>query len=88
LAWYYQRLDRLKQIIAYAVKNNIKGTDTKFASCVIQVCASFGIHKKTGREYLETLITAYKFNKWKSYLIHNKYIEKEDVENWINANIT
>lgn len=85
MAWYYQRLDRLKQIVAVLVKNDICGTETRFCDSVLNIAATQGVRTATARDYVAVLLRAYRHDRWKSYLLHNPYIEKEEAEKWISA---
>lgn len=87
MAWYYQRLERLRYIIAYLVLRKITPRNNNFADVVQQAAAAQGLRPATAKEYTETLIKAFNHDRWKAYLNNNKYIEKEEAQAWINANI-
>jgi len=86
MAWYYQRLDRLRQIVSQAVKLDKKPTDTGFADFVLGSIACFGLSPACARGYIETLLQAYRHDKWKSYLQNNTYLTEEEKQKWLDVN--
>lgn len=85
MAWYYQRLDRLKQIVAIMVKHNMDITQVGFADAVLKAAAAQGLAPKTARDYVTTLLDAYRHDRWKAFLVYNPYLEKEEKEQWLSA---
>jgi len=85
VAWYYQRVDRLKQIVALAVKQGIDSTHAGFADFILKAAAAQGLTPKTARGYVTTLLDAYRHDRWKAFLVYNPYVEKEEAEKWLSA---
>lgn len=84
MAWISARLERLREVVANCVKKGLDPTKTGFSDFVINyISANYGLRPKTAREHVRTLIDAYNFNRWASYLKHNDYISKEEAEEWI-----
>jgi len=84
LSWVYGRLDRLRKIVAFLVKKNITPQKVGFADHVTNFIASnFGLRPTTAKEYIKTLIHAWNYNKWLSYVKHNDYLTEGEIEDWI-----
>jgi len=84
MSWIQARLDRLRQIVAVCLKNNLNPNVTGFSDYVINYIASnYGLRPQTAREHVKTLIDAWHHNAWNSYIKHNPYLTEEEKQKWI-----
>jgi len=84
MAWHQSRLDRLRQIVAILIKRNMTPRHNLYGT-VVQgiVCGEFGMTETVAREYTRTLGMAWKHNRWISYVRHNPYLDKKEIDGWI-----
>jgi hypothetical protein len=74
---------RLSQLVAVCVKKQKTPSKVGFADFIHQLCASYyGVDKRTRREYLDTLIQSWNFEKWRTLVQSNGYLSKEEKEAW------
>lgn len=83
MAWISARLDRLRRIVAECIQRGVTPQTTGFADHVLRISASQAISPKTARTYVRTLIDAWGYNRWRSYIKYNDYIPKEEQDQWI-----
>jgi len=83
MSWHRERIERLRQIVAELVKRNITPNHNNFASVVISLAAGFGLSQKTANDYIATLISSWKYLKWKPWLQHNDYLTEEEIKVWM-----
>lgn len=83
MSWISERLDRLRQIVAEAVMNGIDGESVKFADFVLMKASCWGLAPNTSRTYIDTLMKAWNYNHWITYVQGNNYILEEKKEKWI-----
>jgi len=80
---FYERLDRIEQLLAIMVKNNITPLKNTFTDIIIRVSASrFGASRKTAKGYSQVLIDSWRMDKWKRMVKENGYLKREEKENW------
>lgn len=78
------KLDRIDQVIALCVKNNMTPDKNPFAGFVIKICSiRFGLDESTARSYIRTIISAWRGDRWKYNIKQNAYLTKEETEKWI-----
>jgi hypothetical protein len=78
------RADIINYLIAICVKNNITPKDVRFAGLIRKVCASkFGYDKYKAKSFMEVLISAWRFNKWKNYVENSHYLTEEEKRKWV-----
>ena len=83
MSWVQERLDRLRQIVASCVKNGMYPDKAGFHFFVSGlISSSYGLTPRTVKNYIKTLIDAWKFNRWDSYLSNNGYVSHDEVEAW------
>ena len=79
----YERLDRIEQLLAIMVKNNITPLKNTFTDIIIRVSASrFGVSRKTAKGYSQVLIDSWRMDKWERMVKENGYLRREEKENW------
>lgn len=78
---------RVAQLIAVCVKRNITPKNNNgFCDYILRVAATYyACEKRVGRNYVNVLIQAFKFDKWKSLVIHNEFLNEEEKKQWINT---
>jgi len=78
------REERIHQLIALCVKNNLTPLKNAFAGFLQNVCISrFGIEKRTARNYIDSLIAGWRLDRWKQMLQENPYLTMEEKTTWI-----
>jgi len=78
------RADIVSYLVAICVKNNINPNNSKFAGLIIKVCADkFGYDKYKSRSYIDTMISAWRLNHWKSYIKESPYLTPKEKERWL-----
>jgi hypothetical protein len=78
------RLDVISYAVAICIKNNVTPNNVKFAGLIRKVCASkFGMDKYKAKSYVDTLISSWSFNKWKTYVKDSPYLTTEEKERWL-----
>ena len=78
-----RRGDVIDYLIAVCVKNNITPTRTGFADFILRACAGkFGMDKAKGKSFIDALISAWKFDRWKNHIKDNPYLTPEEKEGW------
>jgi len=76
--------NRIDQIVALCIKNNIPPSKNTFPGFVEKICASrFGLDKRTARSYSNTLHSAWQGDRWKFLVKENPYLTYEEIEKWI-----
>lgn len=84
MAWFQARLDRLRQIVASLAKRGITPQNVGFADYVTGYIASnFGLRPETVKAYIKTLVHAWNYNHWLSYIKYNKYLTEGEKEKWM-----
>lgn len=59
--------------------NNITPSDTNFMALVVKVCCTkFGISPRASKEYAQTLVVAYRTDKWKTYLDEEEAVKEPE----------
>lgn len=82
-----RRADVVNYLIAVCVKNNVTPNNVKFAGLIIKACASkFGYDKYKAKSFIDTLISAWRSDKWKNYIKESPYLTKEEKERWLKEN--
>jgi len=85
MAWIQARLNRLRQLVAICIKKGLTPSSVGFADLVLNYsCSEFGVSMSTAKDYLKTLVGAWRYNKWKSYVKHNHYLTKEEQKRWLS----
>ena len=80
---YYERQDRIEQLLAIMVKNEITPRRIAFTDIVIRVSAmKFAVFLETAKEYAQVLIDAWRADKWESMVKENGYLTSEEKEKW------
>jgi len=75
---------RLRQLVAVCVKKGLNPKKTMFCNYILQVTAVYyQFSKRTAKQYVDILIRAWHFDKWKSMVENNEYLEKEEQNEWI-----
>jgi hypothetical protein len=79
---------RLNQLIALCVRNNLTPNKTPFCDFIIRACASiYGYEKRTAKSYVDILISAYRFNRWQNYVQFNPHLTDGEKQAWINLHL-
>lgn len=77
------RKDRIQQIIALCIKNDITPSQSTCSGFVRKICsARFALGKDTARSYTETVFSAWKADHWKFLVTGNPYLTEEEIEKW------
>ena len=76
--------ERLTQLVALCIKNHKTPASNAFADFVIMVCAGFGVNRRTARSYIDSLISVWRLDKWKSRVKENPYMTEEAISEWIS----
>lgn len=83
MAWFQGRIERLRAIVAELVRRNVTPDKTGFADLVYMLVASYGLRTETAKDYVDTLIKAYKLNKWLSFIKYNDYLTEDEKQRWM-----
>jgi len=82
MAWIQGRIDRLRQIVAELVRRNATPDKVGFADLVQTLVASFGLSTSVATDYIETLVRAWRYLKWKPFIQYNDYLTEEEKKVW------
>jgi hypothetical protein len=82
MAWFQGRVDRLRQIVAELVRRNVTPDSNNFADWVQTLVASFGLSTSVAKDYIATLIRAWRYLKWKPFIEYNDYLTDEEKKAW------
>lgn len=75
---------RIRQLVAVCVKKSLTPKKTAFCNFILQVTASYyGFSKRTAKQYVDILIRAFRFDRWKSLVENNVHLEKEEKKQWM-----
>lgn len=68
----------LETLATVCKANNITPSDTNFMALVVKVCCTkFGISPRASKEYAQTLVVAYRTDKWKTYLDEEEAVKRK-----------
>jgi len=87
MSWYYDRLDRLRRMVAECITKDLNPSKVGFADYITHLGASFGLRPSTVKEHIISLVEAYHYDAWVSYVRENAYIPKEKQEDWFLKHI-
>jgi len=74
----------LSVLVALCVKNNKTPDKVGFADFVVKACASmYGMDRKATKHPISVLISAWYFDRWKSWIKQNPSLKKEEIGQWI-----
>lgn len=77
------RMDVIDYLIAVCVKTDRTPIKTAFADFIIKKCSGkFGYDKYRAKSFIDTLINAWKDDKWKNYIKNNPYLTEEEKMEW------
>jgi len=77
--------ERIRQLVAVCVKKSLTPKKTAFCDFILQVTAAYyGFSKRTAKQYVDILIRAYRFDRWKSLVDNNILLKEEEKNRWIN----
>lgn len=77
------RQDYISYLVAISVKNNITPAKVGFADYIIKACAAkFSMDKYKAKSYINTLISTWRFNKWKRHVEESPYLTEAEKERW------
>ena len=82
-SWYFQRIDRLRQIIAECVKRKLTPKKIGFANHIQSIVADFGLTPETVKGYIWNIMQSWNRNYWASYIKNNDYLTEEEIKEWI-----
>jgi hypothetical protein len=83
------RADIITYLVAICIKNNVTPNDSRFAGLIRKACAAkFGYDKYKATSFIDALISAWRFNKWKDYVEDSPYLTKEEKERWLKQHGT
>lgn len=82
MSWISQRLDRLRSLVAECIQKGFTPSKVGFADFIIHKCASLGLSPLTTKGYITTLVEAYHYDGWVSYVKNNDYLTAEEKERW------
>ncbi|MEM1564284.1 MAG: hypothetical protein QW161_06415 [Candidatus Bathyarchaeia archaeon] len=78
------RGDVIDYLVGVCVKNNVTPLKTAFADFVIQACAAkFGYDKSRSKSFIDTLLSAWKHDRWTGFVRDNPYLTPQEKERWI-----
>jgi len=79
-----EKSNRVNQLVAVCVKKDLTPSKTGFADFLIKLCATyFSCDKRTSRAYIDTLIQAFRFDKWKTLVSSNLFLSEEERKEWM-----
>lgn len=71
--------ENLLKLVALCVKNHKTPAGNAFADVIINICTGkFGYNKRTARTYVESLLSSWRLDKWRSRIQNNPYLTEED----------
>lgn len=80
------RGDVIDYLVGVCVKNNVTPLKTAFADFIMRACAAkFGYDRSRAKSFIDTLISAWKHDKWISFVKDNPYLQPHEKEAWIKA---
>jgi hypothetical protein len=84
MGWQAERMNRIDYLIAVCVKNNITPNHNAFADLIIRTSESrFGVRRDTSKSYVDTLINAWRDDKWKYRVQNNPYLTEQEKKEWM-----
>jgi hypothetical protein len=77
-------MDVVDYLIAICVKADKTPQKVGFADFVINRCsAKFSYDKYRAKSFIDTLINAWRDDKWRNYVKNNPYLTEEEKTEWI-----
>ncbi len=78
------RADVIDYLIAISVKANKNPDKAGFADFIIRKCQNkFGYDKYRAKSFIDTLVGAWRDDKWNYHVKNNPYLTAEEKENWV-----
>jgi hypothetical protein len=78
------RMDVIDFLIAVCVKANITPLKPAFADFIIKKCSSkFGYDRYRAKSFIDSLLSAWRDDKWKSYVKNNPYLTEQEKTEWM-----
>jgi hypothetical protein len=86
MSFQSQKEQRVHQIVALCVKKGKHPYKTAFCDFVIRACAAlYNYDKRTAKTYVNILIGAWYFDKWRTLVQNNLRLTEEERQQWINS---
>lgn len=83
MSWITERLGRLRFIVAECIRKDLTPEKNGFADHIHNITSCYGLRPQTCQEYVKTLLRAWNFDKWKSYVRYNDNLTQEEIKVWI-----
>lgn len=77
MSWISARVERLRFVVAECLIHSKNPNKVGFADFVLNICATQGLTPQTSKQYVDTLIKAWNYNQWKTYIRNNPHLTKE-----------
>jgi hypothetical protein len=78
------RIDVIDYLIAICIKADKTPQKVGFADFVIKRCSGkFGYDKYRAKSFIDTLINAWRDDRWKSYVKNNPYLTEQEKTEWM-----
>ena len=88
MSYKISRIDVIDYLVAMCVKANKTPANISFADFVIKKCSfKFGYDKYRAKSFINTLINAWRDDKWKNYVKNNPYLTEEEKAEWIQKHV-
>ena len=76
--------ERLCELVAVCVKNKLTPQKNIFCDFILGACASlYGYERRTARSYVDVLLSAWRFDRWESYIQKNELLKEGDLAEWM-----
>jgi hypothetical protein len=77
-------MDVIDYLIAVCVKADKNPLKPDFADFIIKKCSSkFGYDRYKARSFIDSLLNAWRDDRWKSYIENNPYLTNKEKEEWM-----
>lgn len=78
------RDDRISQLVALCVKNDLTPRKNAFAGKIRDWSSMrFGCSERTAKDYATTINNAWTGDRWKNFVAESEYLTEEEKQAWI-----
>jgi hypothetical protein len=78
------REDVINYLVAVCVKNGVTPFDVRFAGFIQKACAAkFGYDRQKAKSFIDALISAWRFDRWRSFVEESPYLTSGEKMVWM-----